>query len=154
MSRAEHGSEPTEAHDALAAYYAARAAEYERIYAKPERRAGLASLRETIGSRFAGRRVLEIALRHRLLDLCHRICGDVGARNRSSTPIARTDSGGNTYQLRTLADGSTHEVLKNFPTREELHAQLRDAGGIKIVIDELRYYWTASYVVGPPRRAN
>ncbi len=33
----------------------------------------------------------------------------------SSTPISRRDDHGNTYQLRRLDDGSTHEVLKNFP---------------------------------------
>ena len=38
----------------------------------------------------------------------------------SSTPISRTDAEGNTYQTRPLKDGSSHEVLKNFPT----HAQL------------------------------
>jgi len=45
----------------LRAYYARRAAEYERIYAKPERQADLARLTEWIGGRLAGRRVLEIA---------------------------------------------------------------------------------------------
>jgi hypothetical protein len=34
----------------------------------------------------------------------------------SSTPISRCDEQGNTYQQRTLDDGSVHEVLKNFPT--------------------------------------
>lgn len=38
----------------------------------------------------------------------------------SSTPIAEKDAEGNTYQLRWLADGSTHRVLKNFPTEGEL----------------------------------
>lgn len=42
----------------------------------------------------------------------------------SSTPIARRDADGNTYQQRRLDDGSTHEVLKNFPTREEAVARL------------------------------
>jgi demethylmenaquinone methyltransferase/2-methoxy-6-polyprenyl-1,4-benzoquinol methylase len=42
----------------------------------------------------------------------------------SSTPITRTDADGNTYQLRTLDDGSTHEVLKNFPTPEQAIAAL------------------------------
>ena len=42
----------------------------------------------------------------------------------SSTPISRTDSAGNSYQLRPLDDGSTHEVLKNFPTAEAAIAVL------------------------------
>ena len=42
-------------------YYAKRAAEYERIYARPERQADLAALRKRIGAMFKGRRVLEIA---------------------------------------------------------------------------------------------
>jgi hypothetical protein len=33
----------------------------------------------------------------------------------SSTPLVRRDDAGNTYQHRTLDDGSVHEVLKNFP---------------------------------------
>ena len=45
----------------LARYYAKRAAEYERIYAKPERQADLAVLRERLGKLFAGRRLLELA---------------------------------------------------------------------------------------------
>jgi SAM-dependent methyltransferase len=42
----------------------------------------------------------------------------------SSTPIARRDGLGNTYQLRALDDGSTHEVLKNFPARDDVFARL------------------------------
>lgn len=42
-------------------YYARRAHEYERIYAKPERQADLAHLKEMIPSLLDGRRVLEIA---------------------------------------------------------------------------------------------
>ena len=47
--------------DNLAAYYARRAAEYERIYAKPERQADLASLRARVAALFSGRTVLEVA---------------------------------------------------------------------------------------------
>ena len=42
-------------------YYAKRAAEYERIYAKPERQSDLSALRARIGKMFAGRKVLELA---------------------------------------------------------------------------------------------
>jgi len=40
----------------------------------------------------------------------------------SSTPVSQPDAQGNTYQTRTLSDGSTHRVLKNFPSREALLA--------------------------------
>lgn len=40
----------------------------------------------------------------------------------SSTPISRQDADGNTYQQRPLADGTAHEVLKNFPTEADLRA--------------------------------
>ncbi|MEN9544646.1 MAG: hypothetical protein RLZZ598_1479 [Pseudomonadota bacterium] len=42
----------------------------------------------------------------------------------SSTPLTRRDTDGNTYQRRTLDDGSVHEVLKNFPSPEEAFAVL------------------------------
>ncbi len=45
----------------LVAYYRRRAREYEAIYAKPERQADLAVLRERIPALMAGRRVLEVA---------------------------------------------------------------------------------------------
>lgn len=58
----------------------------------------------------------------------------------SSTPIARADADGNTYQLRRLADGSTHEVLKNFPDAPALQAALEPhCSRIEPVF--LRYYW-------------
>ncbi len=45
----------------LVDYYRRRAAEYEAIYAKPERQADLAKLRELIPARLAEMRVLEVA---------------------------------------------------------------------------------------------
>lgn len=58
----------------------------------------------------------------------------------SSTPIARTDLDGNTYQIRTLADGTRNEVIKNFPTdsalRKKMAATLKD-----IRIFRLKHYW-------------
>lgn len=62
----------------------------------------------------------------------------------SSTPVSRRDADGNTYQMRHLGDGSTTEVLKNFPTNEEIAALLP---GKKLSIDRLIYYWCASYEV-------
>ena len=45
----------------LEEYYAKRAAEYEKIFEKPERQADLARMRVDIPGHFAGERVLEIA---------------------------------------------------------------------------------------------
>ena len=46
---------------AMKDYYAARAREYERIYAKPERQADLRRLEDRIPELLTGRRVLEVA---------------------------------------------------------------------------------------------
>src|SRR3990172_2353680 len=42
-------------------YYSARAAEYDRVYAKPERQADLRSIEQWLTPRFFRRRVLEVA---------------------------------------------------------------------------------------------
>lgn len=42
-------------------YYAARAPEYDRVYLKPERQADLRKLEAWLPTRFAGRKVLEVA---------------------------------------------------------------------------------------------
>ena len=64
----------------------------------------------------------------------------------SSTPITRADADGNTYQLRTLDDGSTHEVLKNFPTPDQAIAALgpraRDAQWV-----DWTHYWALRYTI-------
>lgn len=64
----------------------------------------------------------------------------------SSTPISRTDDHGNTYQNRTLDDGSVHEVVKNFPTPEQAFAVLgpraRDPEWIAH-----EHYWILSYTL-------
>lgn len=205
-------------------YYSRRALEYERIYHKPERQAGLARLREHLRRLLAGRRILELACgtgywtaalagtadfivatdaseavleiaRGKGLDparvsfaradaygpvLAERdfsaglaafwwshvpraqlstFLGSFhaalqpGARvvfadNRfvpgSSTPVSRMDADGNTYQQRRLDDGSTHEVLKNFPTADELHAVLHPYADA-VAITTLDYFWCVSY---------
>jgi ubiquinone/menaquinone biosynthesis C-methylase UbiE len=63
----------------------------------------------------------------------------------SSTPISRTDERGETFQIRKLDDGSTHEVLKNFPTESELRAAV-DGLASEVRIEFLRYYWILQYV--------
>lgn len=64
---------------------------------------------------------------------------------RSSTPVARADDAGNTYQRRRLDDGTVHEVLKNFPTPGELRATVGAAGGRNVEVIELPYFWIATY---------
>lgn len=64
----------------------------------------------------------------------------------SSTPIARTDEEGNTYQIRYLEDGSTHEVLKNFPSAQELRSAVTQLA-TEVRIHFLRYYWILAYVL-------
>ena len=58
----------------------------------------------------------------------------------SSTPISRKDAEGNTYQLRTLANGEQMEVLKNFPTPEELAEAVRPVAR-EAHLESLTYYW-------------
>lgn len=209
---------------AMKAYYAARAREYERMYAKPERQADLRRLETLIPAHFVGRSVLEIACgtgywtRHiartasrvlatdlteqtlevaRIKDLpegnVHYALADAyslptdqqpfeGAyagfwwshlrpaecRNflaslrpcltpgavvvlmdnlfvpGSSTPISRRDAEGNSWQSRKLDDGSTHEVLKNFPSADQLRAQV-EGFGINCRYTALEYYWLFSF---------
>jgi len=103
---------------------------------------------------FAGFWWSHVALEHlpRWLALLHERL-DAGARvvmldNRfvegSSTPVSRRDGHGNTYQQRTLDDGSTHEVLKIFPQRDEAVAMLgpraRDPQWL-----EFEHYWVLRY---------
>ena len=64
----------------------------------------------------------------------------------SSTPISRTDAAGNTYQQRTLDDGSEHEVLKNFPTREQAAAMLGPRAH-DLRWQEYTHYWQLSYAL-------
>ncbi len=64
----------------------------------------------------------------------------------SSTPLSRTDEHGNTYQTRTLDDGTSYEVLKNSPDESELAGALgNNARALEYV--ELDYFWYVSYRV-------
>ena len=201
-------------------YYSRRAAEYERIYEKPERQAELDWLRTRIPQVFRGRDVLEIAcgtgywtqfiareaahvracdINASVLELArekpiargkaeffradaltlegvpegcdaafagfwwsHMKKGDLRAFisrldaklargaviaildntfvEGSSTPISRRDADGNTYQMRKLANGEDYEVVKNFPTEQELREALADVAA-EAHLETLRYYW-------------
>ena len=63
----------------------------------------------------------------------------------SSSPITDRDSDGNTYQTRRLADGSSHRVLKNFPSEHELRQSIVGFGE-SCVFTFWRYYWALEYV--------
>jgi ubiquinone/menaquinone biosynthesis C-methylase UbiE len=65
----------------------------------------------------------------------------------SNHPVSRTDAAGNTYQQRQLDDGTSWEVLKNFPTVATLEACLRPFS-TTMQITALTYFWTAQCQFG------
>lgn len=65
----------------------------------------------------------------------------------SNLPITRRDAEGNTYQLRTLDDGSSHEVLKNFPARDEAVAAIGPRA-VDVRWVDYPHYWVLSYSLG------
>jgi SAM-dependent methyltransferase len=62
----------------------------------------------------------------------------------SSTPICRTDAAGNTYQLRHLEDGSSHELLKNFPSSQELRGIIEPYSDA-IEVTTFDHFWCIAY---------
>lgn len=62
----------------------------------------------------------------------------------SSTPLTEPDPDGNTYQMRPLADGSTHRILKNFPSREALLQAVAPLASDPRV-HEWPYFWALEY---------
>ena len=88
-----------------------------------------------------------IELLHTRLDAGARVVFlDNAYEQTSNLPITRRDAGGNTYQMRSLDDGSRHEVLKNFPTRDEafraIGARARNPQWI-----DFGHYWVLSYTL-------
>jgi ubiquinone/menaquinone biosynthesis C-methylase UbiE len=65
----------------------------------------------------------------------------------NSTPISERDDAGNTYQRRTLGDGSTHRVLKNYPSEVELHALVDTGIGSAAAYRAWEYFWAFEYRV-------
>ncbi|MBI2612800.1 methyltransferase domain-containing protein [Candidatus Kaiserbacteria bacterium] len=66
--------------------------------------------------------------------------------NRTLTPrpADRTDEQGNNYRLRTLEDGSKHEIVKNYPTQEELRSVLRNRS-TGMDFKNMEHYWILTY---------
>ncbi len=204
-------------------YYAARAKEYDKIYAKPERQQDLRAIEQWLPMKFADAEVLEVAAgtgywtqfiapvakRMLALDASQEtfsiaktragcagvdwVVGDAyqmplagqkfdavfagfwfshipleklpayvkylngflkpGARvifldnlyvEGNSTPLSERDAAGNTYQTRPLADGSTHKVLKNYPTELEL-SDLVSSFSRQFSYTTWQYYWAFDY---------
>ena len=63
----------------------------------------------------------------------------------SSTPVTERDADGNGYQARKLADGSTHLVLKNFPSEGELRSLVADLAE-RPAFTTWNYYWAFEYL--------
>jgi demethylmenaquinone methyltransferase/2-methoxy-6-polyprenyl-1,4-benzoquinol methylase len=63
----------------------------------------------------------------------------------SSTAVTERDADGNGYQARRLADGSTHLVLKNFPSERELRSLVADLGE-RAAFTTWNYYWAFEYL--------
>ncbi|MBP9904228.1 MAG: class I SAM-dependent methyltransferase [Rhodoferax sp.] len=61
-------------------------------------------------------------------------------------PIAETDTNGDTFQQRSLQDGSVHRVLKNFPTETELRALLEPVAKT-IRYQQLQNFWLLEYEI-------
>ena len=66
----------------------------------------------------------------------------------SSTPISHSDDDGNTYQRRTLEDGSEYVVLKNFPDEQTLVANVAHCAR-EAHYTALDYYWLFRYAFHP-----
>ena len=64
----------------------------------------------------------------------------------SSTPIAKQDVTGDTYQKRVLQSGEAHMVLKNFPTEADLRNAI-DPYASDVQITWLNYFWILTYTV-------
>lgn len=60
----------------------------------------------------------------------------------SNHPITKTDEFGNTFQTRKLDDGTSHLVLKNFPTENYFKEVMKELSS-EIKFINLNYYWIA-----------
>ena len=64
----------------------------------------------------------------------------------SNHPISRTDSDGNTYQERVLGNGTHYEVLKNFPSGQELEDAVASYGS-DMEYEAGAYFWHLAYTL-------
>ena len=66
----------------------------------------------------------------------------------SSSAISEADSDGNTYQTRHLGNGTTHRVLKNFPSEAELRV-LVEGISTRVSYKTWQYFWALEYETAP-----
>lgn len=65
----------------------------------------------------------------------------------SNIPLSHEDEEGNTYQMRTLANGDTYEIVKNFPDTGELECALeRHCESVDVF--QWQYFWAVKGVLG------
>lgn len=64
----------------------------------------------------------------------------------SSTPVSRVTPDGDTMQVRTLSDGRSYEIVKNFPGRGQFTADVA-AVSADVTWTQLRYYWLATFLL-------
>lgn len=84
------------------------------------------------------------SLHRRLLPGARVVLIDNGAVQLQDFAVAETDADGNTYQHRTLRDGTMHRVLKNFPSESELHALFEPVAS-NVVFRQLQNFWLLEY---------
>jgi len=60
-----------------------------------------------------------------------------------SNPISRTDQWSNQYTVRTLTNGASYEIIKNYPTDDELRDTFSELCE-DIAVNRLREFWTLS----------
>jgi ubiquinone/menaquinone biosynthesis C-methylase UbiE len=65
-------------------------------------------------------------------------------KDSDGNPLSHRDTDGNTYQERVLDDGSMHQIVKNFPTEDELRATV-EAIATDVKVKFLTYYWLLTY---------
>lgn len=61
-----------------------------------------------------------------------------------STPVSKTDSEGNTYQLRKISDGTSYEIVKNFFDEDELR-KVTEGIGSDAEFLSFQFYWIFQY---------
>jgi len=87
------------------------------------------------------------SLHARLRPLARVILIDNSAVQCVEFPIVETDSYGNTFQRRPLRDGSSHRVLKNFPSEQQLTSLAAQFRATNVEFRALEHFWYFEYAL-------